>query len=210
MPRGNPAPASEKSEHQDFHAVDFNHFVDDLRADFSGKSTPKSVTFWPVEDKRELYVSLVCELFGKDRKTAEREYEERISNQFKAAAQPEPMAHPEPLTIPEGPVEKYQGKSKSGEIYAFLLRVYAYQEGREPLTLGSLRNNDPIALKAFHNRQRSATIPDDRLLILSDPRDGTKYDSLLEHHLVDLQSPEGIKDAKKLMSAISHRLYPRY
>ncbi|MCH4151411.1 MAG: hypothetical protein LKF30_05620 [Sphingobium sp.] len=120
---------------------------------------------------------------------------------------PEPMAQAErPLCLPEAVPELYQGKGKSGEIYAFLQRVYPYREGAMPLTTAFLRENDPIALQAFKNRRRNAPPPTALLSLMRGGQPSTMQERLAAHG-VDISTPEGVADAKKLASAITKLVY---
>lgn len=116
------------------------------------------------------------------------------------------QSNDKPLCVPMGAPEKYLGKGKSGEIYAFLQSVYPYREGGELLSTAFLQEHDPVALKAFRNRQRTAPVPKN-LQGLTDPSWGTREIGILEKFGVDLMTSEGEAEAKRLMSAIGNRIY---
>lgn len=195
MPRGRKGKGAPKDNAQPYGKFD--------------KSQGNMLQYEGVEDKKGAFVALVVELFGRTPEEAEREYEQRLRSQFQTASQPEPMAQAErPLCIPKSAPELYQGKGKSGEIYTFLQRVYPYREGAELLTTSFLQQNDPAALASFRGRRRIAPPPSELLALTREGQPSKELD-LLKRFGVDLSSPSGIADARKLMSAIGNRLYPR-
>lgn len=191
--------------------IDVADYLDRTRS----KNTSGRVTSFDslrgLEDKKRRYVALASELFGLTEAEAEREYDQRITGQFAAAAaSPALVAGSKsapPLTIPPGDVPRYEGKAKSGEIYAFLRQVYSHENGgTEPLTLSYLRKNDLVALTAFRNRQRSEPAPPE-LAILTDPLRGTRMPGIIEKYGVDLITDDGRAEASRLMGAIGKNLY---
>lgn len=192
-------------------------FSDFLRLATSGEFERnfKSLdNIYKLEDKKARYIEFVVELFGFNQEQAEQAYEQTLRMTFERAVgradavgdAEASLAETKPLCVPAGEPEKYQGKGKSGEIYAFLQRVYQHRESAEPLGLGWLRENDPKALSAFRGR-RKLVPPPPELLVLTDPERGSKQENLLAKHDIDLSTPEGRAEGKKIMSAISNLIY---
>jgi hypothetical protein len=106
------------------------------------------------------------------------------------------------LCIPDGIAPVYEGKKKSGSIVDFLRNAYPPREGGEPLTLQFLREHDPKAHTALYNHQRKEPLPDDLHL----PRQTAASDSLLARYGVDLNTPDGAEEARRLAGIIYGRL----
>lgn len=158
-----------------------------------------------VEDKKSKFVNFVSDLLGVPAEEAAAMYDASLKGHFKRAAQTSPL--PENyLCVPQGEPEKYLGKGKSGEIYAFLERVYPYRAGAEALTADYLDLHDRKALLAFRGRRRTAPVP---AVMLTLTREGmpSKQDEILDRYGIDLSSIEAQAEAKKLMAAIGNRLY---
>ena len=181
--------------YDDSSIVDFDSYVD-------GFGHPDSV-----EDKKSKFVSLVSDLLGVPDEEAAAMYDASLKGHFKRAAQSSTLPD-NYLCVPEGQPEKYLGKGKSGEIYAFLERVYPYREGAEPLTAPSLQELDPAALASFRGRRKKHAVPENLIGLTREGKDSKEL-SIIEKYQVDINSPNGIAEARRLMSAINNRLYQR-
>lgn len=111
-----------------------------------------------------------------------------------------------PPCIPEdGKAVPYPGKRKAGGIRDWLRNTYPFRANAEPLTLAWLQHNDPIAHRALYSQSTREDGPPSSFL----PTATDTANGFLAAHNIDLDTPEGQAEARRLTNLLLSRLYPR-